>query len=100
LDYELEGQRFNWREDKAEVNARKHGVSFPEAAEALVDDRVLLRLDEEHSTQVEERYTGIGKTEAARLLRVTFRELEDGTYHIISARIANPRERRRYEQAP
>lgn len=55
MDFELAGQRFNWRDEKAATNAVKHGVTFFEAAEALVDDSALIHFDEAHSSRTEER---------------------------------------------
>jgi hypothetical protein len=48
-------ERFEWDEDKAESNLRKHGVSFVDAASALADefgDRFHLeRYDSQHSDE-------------------------------------------------
>jgi uncharacterized DUF497 family protein len=33
----IQGQEFEWDEEKAKANAEKHGVTFEEAAEAFFD---------------------------------------------------------------
>jgi hypothetical protein len=35
IEYELRGVRFRWNEDKAKLNAEKHGVSFGQAAQVF-----------------------------------------------------------------
>jgi len=37
IEYESRGVRFRWNEDKAKLNAEKHGVSFEQAAQIFVD---------------------------------------------------------------
>jgi hypothetical protein len=96
--FELAGKRFDWRVEKAADNERKHEVSFFEAAEVFFDPAYADLPDLAHSSHLEQRDTAIGYTRAGRLLRVTYRELEDGAIHIISAREASERERRKYEQ--
>jgi uncharacterized DUF497 family protein len=98
MDFELEGKRFDWEAGKAADNERKHGVSFFEAAEVFFDPNYADIPDLAHSSHLEERDTAIGYTRAGRFLRVTYRELEDGAIHIISAREAGERERRKYEE--
>jgi uncharacterized DUF497 family protein len=94
---------FEWDELKNRANKAKHGLSFGVAILAFDDPFAFF----EHNSTVnnEERYqvTGrIGDTMLIAMLVYTIRERKyDGQeiYRIISARKANPRERRRYEEA-
>jgi len=88
--------RFEWDPDKAEANRRKHGVSFEEASTAFGDPLSLTVGDPDHSED-EERYVLIGTTFRNRLVVVVHTDREGAT-RLISARMAEPRERRRYEQ--
>ena len=93
---------FEWDPAKAASNARKHGVSFEDAATVFANDLLLSMLDDEHGGG-EERWISQGRTHDGQLLVVvhTWRELDDRTLvRIISARRTTPRERRRYELMP
>lgn len=96
MDFELLRQKFNWIDEKAATNLPKHGVSFEEAAEALLDPNQVTLDDLAHSEPGRPRYTGIGFSKELRLLRVTFRVLPGNVLHIVSAREASPAERRLY----
>ncbi len=37
ITYQLQGIPFEWDKNKAEINIRKHGVTFEEAAEVFFD---------------------------------------------------------------
>ena len=58
--------RFEWDERKAEVNAKKHGVSFEEARSAFFDERARLIDDPDHSED-EERFILLGLSSSLRL---------------------------------
>ena len=49
IEYSQHGMVFKWNEFKAEANAKKHGITFEEAATAFRDDNAQLYDDEEHS---------------------------------------------------
>lgn len=85
--------RFEWDDDKAESNYRKHGVSFIAATKAFDDPDAVELLDEEHSDG-EIRFQIIGLANGT-LLFVAFTE-RDGVTRIISARKANARQARIY----
>ena len=89
--------RFEWDERKAASNRRKHGVSFEEARTVFFDDNALTRPDEEHSDD-EDRFVLLGLSGQLRTLVVChcYRQ-QDEIIRIISARKANPFERRQYE---
>jgi uncharacterized protein len=96
---------FEWDEEKAESNARKHGVTFDQAAEVLLDeegDRSHLEEYDDVQVSDEERYITIGPHPARRdlFLVICWTERGDETRRltrIISARQATEAERKRYE---
>jgi uncharacterized protein len=78
--------RFEWDEDKAAINATKHGVSFDEAIEVFDDPRRVEIFDDDHSLD-EERYQIIGLSRRGLLFTV-FTERSE-RIRIIHARKAN-----------
>ena len=93
---------FEWDPAKAASNARKHGVSFADAATVFGDELLLSMPDDEHGGG-EARWISQGLSHDGKVLVVvhTWRDVDDGTLvRIISARPATPRERRRYELTP
>ena len=92
--------RFEWDAAKAESNLRKHRVSFETAARIFADPFALMVQDRLESGEL--RWQTLGMVEGHLLLLVahTVRDGKDGTeiIHIISARRADPKERKRYEQ--
>jgi uncharacterized DUF497 family protein len=87
---------FSWDPAKARSNARKHGVTFPEAATCFGDPISLTVPDPDHS-EGEARYVLIGLSFQSRLIVVAHTEADDAI-HIISARPATRAERRAYEE--
>ena len=87
---------FEWDEKKAQANVKKHGVSFQEAITVFGDDLSMTIHDPEHSED-EDRYVILGESDQQRLLVVSFTDREH-RIRIISARVANRRERKRYEE--
>jgi uncharacterized protein len=88
---------FEWHPLKATANLRKHKVSFEEAKTVFQDKKHIEVPDREHSLE-EMRYLAIGRSEKGRLLTLIFTERET-KLRLISARIAEPWERREYEDA-
>jgi uncharacterized DUF497 family protein len=91
--------RFEWDPTKAASNLLKHEVSFWTAARVFTDPYALVELDRVENG--EERWQAIGVVEGVLMLVVahTVREQDDvEVIRIISARLANRRERRRYEK--
>jgi len=95
--------QFEWDQAKNLSNRRKHGVSFEEAAQVFRNPLFLSWKDRVQDG--EERWQACGEVEGLAMLIVahTIREeVEDGTLievvRIISARRAEPKERRRYER--
>ncbi len=89
---------FEWDDDKANANERKHGVTFDEAATVFGDPHAAIFADDAHSDE-EERELLIGYSERTRLLIVSFTERPPNV-RIISAPAATPHERRKHEQHP
>jgi len=89
--------KFEWDEQKARVNQKKHGVSFSEAESVFYDENARLLYDAEHSSE-EERYIILGMSDSLLLLVVchVYKEDED-TIRIFSARRANKLEQQQYK---
>jgi uncharacterized DUF497 family protein len=91
--------RFEWEDAKATANRAKHGVTFEEAVTAFDDPFALVAPDPGHSTPTEERRWLIGEADTGVLVVVfTIRGAGD-VYRVISARRANRKERKGYEQS-
>jgi uncharacterized DUF497 family protein len=90
----LHGQGFVWDSDKAATNATRHGVRFDQAREIFLDQ---LACYEDAGTDEEARQVCIGLTADYRLLYVVHTVREGDVLRLISARVAEPAERRRYE---
>ena len=92
--------RIEWDAAKAKINLRKHRVSFETAARVFADPFALMEQDRIENG--ERRWQTLGRVEGHLLLLVahTVRDDEDGTetIRLISARRADPKERKRYEQ--
>ncbi len=85
--------KFEWDENKNEINKKKHGISFEEASLVFDDKNAVELLDHFHSTLEEERYLAIGMVHG--ILTVVFTERREKT-RIISARNANAKEKEIY----
>ena len=94
---------FQWDPAKALYNARKHGVTFDQAATVFLDAFALSVYDEANSEN-EDRWFTLGYDGNARLLAVAHTHEVTGPANvrvrIISARKATRRERRYYEEEP
>ena len=89
--------KFAWDGQKAGSNARKHGVSFAEASTAFGDPLSITIPDPDHVAD-EERLVLVGMSIRGRLLVVAHSE-RGGTIRLISARPAQPSERKAYEES-
>jgi uncharacterized DUF497 family protein len=116
----MDGLRFEWDPAKAAANLKKHGVSFEEAKTSFFDQYARIILDEDHSRGehrlillglsmslnvlviphvatdveevIEEPFEGRGKTRKKK-------RIDNYTLiRIISARKADPAERRKYAE--
>ena len=84
--------KFEWDEKKAELNIKKHGISFETAAKVFLDDDRIEIYDEAHSME-EDRYAVIGFV--GEVLFVVYTERHTNI-RLISARLATARERNVY----
>jgi hypothetical protein len=88
--------RFEWDLDKAAINLKRHRVSFEEAVEAFFDPNAVDDYDADHSV-FEARYNLIALS-SRRLVFVVYTEPEEGLIRIISARKAEKKHQRIYEE--
>ncbi|KQO54589.1 BrnT family toxin [Methylobacterium sp. SD274] len=92
--------RFIWDPVKAASNLRKHRVTFAIATRVFADPYALMEQDRIEGG--ERRWLTVGLVDGLLVLAVahTVTDEEDGseTIRIISARVADRRERRFYEQ--
>ncbi len=87
--------RFEWDAQKARANQRKHQISFEEARTVFGDPFARISTDRYHSDD-EQRWHIIGMSVHNRILVVAYTERSE-VVRIITARKAEPVERRRYE---
>ena len=87
---------FEWDESKDAENRRKHGVTFEEAKTVFLDDFARLIADPDHSIG-EERFLLLGMGIRRGILVVCHLDMGTGVIRIISARRANRREHKQYE---
>ena len=86
---------FQWDDTKAAQNFAKHGVSF-DAARSVFKDPFAVEYSDDREDYGEERFIIIGLVET-RLVFVAF-TMRDEMIRIISARAAEPFERREYHE--
>jgi uncharacterized DUF497 family protein len=87
---------FEWNEKKASANARKHGVTFHEAATVFGDPLAITFADPDHSID-EQRYLTFGVSRFARLIVVSHFDRGERV-RIISARPMTRGEKRIHEE--
>lgn len=86
---------FEWDEDKAKVNIKKHGVSFEEIL-PMFDDPLFWEQFDFTDTTSENRYFGTGTINNFTVVVSTY--VQRDRVRIISARYATQTERREYER--
>jgi uncharacterized DUF497 family protein len=86
---------FEWEPEKAESNSQKHGVSFAEAATVFFDPLSITVPDPLHSV-TENRFVITALSYQQRHLVVVHTDRGD-RIRLISARLATPAERKKYE---
>jgi uncharacterized DUF497 family protein len=87
---------FEWDPRKADINLRKHGVSFMEAGTVFGDELAITVPDPDHS-KGEDRFITIGWSNGRRLLVVSHSD-RNNRIRIISARELTRSERKSYEE--
>jgi uncharacterized protein len=93
---QIEG--FEWDAGNNRKSAEKHDVSQAEAEQAFFNDPLLILEDIGHSSR-ETRLHALGRTDAGRLLHISFTLRSSGKLiRVISARPMHRKERLRYEQ--
>ncbi len=88
----ISGRYFEWDDEKAESNWKKHRVKFETAVRVFDDDNLYEEYDELHSDE-EDRWKVIGMVDDILLVICTYRA--EAT-RLISARKATSKERRDY----
>ena len=90
---------FEWDQEKAISNIKKHNISFEESASIFQDSNMINLYDDEHSEN-EDRWISIGISNLGKIIVVshTYIELSNVNYdiRIISARKANKQEINQY----
>lgn len=94
----METIKFEWDENKNEINKKKHGLSFEEAREVFGDENAILFDDPDHSLD-EDRFLIIGTVKSSKICIVShcYRD-NDNVIRLISARQATKNEKRIYEK--
>lgn len=87
---------FVWDKGNIDKSYQKHGIKPDEAEEIFLDKKLGVEKDIKHQEK-EERYIAIGKTLKGKILFVVF-TFRDSKIRIISARVANKKERILYEK--
>ena len=88
--------RVEWDPSKNRENTEKHGISFEEAAQLLLETADPMEVFDEVHSGKENRFVAVGPI-ACGVIVVIFTERDDETVRIISARKATRREKGRYE---
>ena len=91
----MESDEFEWGDDKAAKNLANHGVSFETATRAF-DDAFAIEWQDERERYDEDRFIMLAMVDE-RVLSVVY-TLRDGRTRIISARGAEPWEKRKYHE--
>ena len=84
-----------WDVCKAESNLKKHGVRFSETSPDFEDDFAITITDDESDIQ-EQRFVSMGTGAKGRVLVVVYSH-SGKNIRVISARQAEPHERKHYE---
>lgn len=87
---------FEWDRGNLDKSYQKHGITPNEAEEVFLDKDILLAEAIKHS-EAEERFEAIGKIIKGDILFLAF-TIRKNKIRIISARKANKKESRQYEQ--
>ena len=87
---------FEWDQGNIDKSLHKHGITQNEAERVFLDEKLFFQEDIKHSGK-ERRFIVIGGTKKVKILFIAFTVRKDRV-RIISARIANYKERRLYAQ--
>jgi uncharacterized DUF497 family protein len=90
---------FEWDAGNEHKSADKHGVSKLEAEQVFFNKPLIVIVDIKHSAG-EKRFHGLGRSNAGRMLQLTFTlHQQDTRLQVISVRQMNRKERAIYEQS-
>ncbi|MBL7078553.1 BrnT family toxin [Candidatus Shapirobacteria bacterium] len=87
---------FEWDQGNIDKSYQKHGITPKESEEVFLDSNLQIIRDLKHSKK-EPRFIIIGKSFKKKTLFVVF-ALRKNKVRVVSARLANKKERRYYEQ--
>ena len=87
---------FEWDEDKAAANVKKHGISFEEA-KTVFGDPFSVTIDDPGHSASEYRFVDIGTSAPGMVLAVTYAE-RGQKIRLINCRKATRAERKIYEE--
>ncbi len=87
---------FEWDKGNRDKSHLKHSVSQNEAEQVFVDEKLQVERDIKHQ-EIEDRFIAIGQNSKKTVLFIIF-TMRNDKIRIISARIANKKERRLYEK--
>lgn len=88
--------RFEWFSEKDELNIKKHGFSFEQILDVFDDPYFYEIFDENHSDIGQCRFFGLGCTNGVSVVATSY--TENDRIHLISARLASPKEKTIYEK--
>ncbi len=90
--------QFDWDENKAKANIKKHGISFEEAKSVFYDEYARLMPDPDHS-ESEDRFILLGFCMGLKVLTVVhcYKD-EENIIRIISARKSTKNETKYYKE--
>ena len=86
--------KYQWDKNKAAANLQKHGIEFADAVSVFSDDLAITIPDNRFD---EDRFVTIGMDAFGRILVVVF-TWRGEDIRLISARLAERRERKQYEE--
>jgi hypothetical protein len=86
--------KYQWDKNKAASNLQKHGIEFADAVAVFSDDLAITIPDNRFD---EDRFVAIGMDAFGRILVVVF-TCRGEDIRLISARLAERRERKQYEE--
>jgi uncharacterized DUF497 family protein len=86
--------KYQWDKNKAASNLQKHGIEFADAVSVFSDDLAITIPDNRFD---EDRFVTIGMDAFGRILVVAF-TWRGEDIRLISARLAERRERKQYEE--
>ena len=90
--------KFTWNKKKAERVLAEHKVDFDKIKDVFDDPFAIEYIDESHSTDNEVRFAIVGLTVEYGLIHLVFTEVSDNHLNFITARKAESRIVKFYEQ--